>query len=1485
MLTPTTKLIKKSIGRLLKWLSIVMLSLLVSAFVVLQFPYVQNSLLGMLLRHLSDSTQFSIAHQRFQLKWLSHASLTGLTIKDPQDNTMLAVDQLALKINPLQLLIDLSMTLQNVHVKGAQVHLCKEGPGDYNLQTFLRRLVEVIKLAPDTHSASLLMIESVSLQDIAFSLDDWQAEPLHDVLDTKHFAIHQMSAELANLKIQARSLAVEVRHFAGRHADRPLLVDHFSTFLVVVPGSIQCQALQLRTDRSTLEGNGALTYDPFLPLAAVKDHGHITADFNHVAIAAEELAILVPYFRRHKAFYTFRGVIDGKVNDLRVNDWQFSFGEQNSHLAGSLSLRGLPNVQEAIFDMQLQQGALHTQDVLPYLAPKHHRLIEHLNYVKTQGHFYGTLANFIAKASFDTDLGEITTDLEVQMDPTVQHATYKGAIATNNFELGIWLNNPAVQQLTMQGQIDGKGLSWEAAHFQLEANVDKLGFYNYAYEKIYAHGHFAQAFFQGQLTVDDPHLRLRVDAAINLNGDTESIAVQGVLDKACLQALQLTDRRATLRTQLSMTMQGLSWDSIKADAQLHQFCFDLEGKEISLDALHIHADRGDLGRLLEVESSLLAFKAEGNFSYTRLTDDLNRFIQGYQRYLMPIELPLQGYGLQPYTLTYQLRCKDINPLLRVLGIDAYVSPHTLLEGSFSQQKEFSFSLRLVEATALAWRQNRWGDTQLELSARQSKDGQVVSAVCQLVSKEQQWGRLNTTEDLALAISWKNDQIELRSSLGQRGVGFPINLQAQAVLLDSAIEISFIPTHEVLTDHQWQVHPENRITLSKSRMQFHNFVFSKGQQQVSLAGILSAAPAESLHLKIKDYSLENFNLVVNKQLTGMFSATAVLQGTPGQVNIDGDVLLEKLTIDDFLVGDIQVQTCWNHTLQRLHLACHVDYLQQPIADIEGCYEPLKEANSLQLTAHFSHAPLVTLEPFVAKHLSQIAGELHGTIYVHGSPASPRLSGGATIQDAAMKINYFNTLYQVGGALTFADHAIHLSTLHFSDQQQGEALLNGVIYHKDFEDFRIDAKGSIDHLTLLSTASEDNEYFYGTGILSGRLTASGPLNNMTVSLKGKTSPGTHIFIPVRGVGNTVTQYDFIRFVHLKPQYQEVQTPQVALQGFKFTLLLEVSPDAQTELILDAKAGDAIKGRGNGNIKLEVDPEGGLTMVGEIKFLTGEYNLSLYHIINRTFKILPESKITWYDSPTQGVLDIQAVYEQRVSLASLLEGDDRAERSNSKYPVQVLVGLQGALLSPKKSFLVNFPESTGEFARVVQEFKSQERQDKKYAETQALSLLLFKEFAGRRMTDVGRKTVGRNFNALASHQLSALTSSLDDNLEVDLDIDLAKLERQDLNQFYLNVSYRFTDRFRVSRKGSFLGTTGYGSSVARLVGDWTAEYFLTQDGRLRAKLYNKYITNTMHMDKEGTALLAGGIGLSYTRGFNRWGELVGDHKRASRKADRQN
>jgi TamB, inner membrane protein subunit of TAM complex len=546
-----------------------------------------------------------------------------------------------------------------------------------------------------------------------------------------------------------------------------------------------------------------------------------------------------------------------------------------------------------------------------------------------------------------------------------------------------------------------------------------------------------------------------------------------------------------------------------------------------------------------------------------------------------------------------------------------------------------------------------------------------------------------------------------------------------------------------------------------------------------------------------------------------------------------------------------------------------------------YEPSKVTNSLQLTAKLSHAPLAALAPFVATHLSQLTGALNGTIYINGSPASPSITGGAGITDASVRVNYLNTLYQVSGAFTFADQAINITTLQLSDNQQGKAVLQGSIAHKGFKDFKIDATGNMENLQLLNTASKDNEYFYGTGILNGSLTASGPVNDITVCLKAKTDVGTHIFIPMRGASNAVAQHDFIQFVNFKARDKVKQAKQVAMKGFKLVLLLEITPDAYAEFLLNVNTGDVIKGRGRGNLKLEIDAEGAITMIGGVEFLTGEYHLSLYHIVNRTFKILPKSKVTWYDSPAKGVLDVQAVYTQQASLASLLE-DLAATRTPKKYPVQVVVGLQGAILAPKKSFTIEFPEYPSELATVVNEFRQRAVQDKQYAETQALHLLILQEFAHGPIGEAGSGTAGRYFSSIASQQLSNLATNLNDNLEVAIDVDPVVSGYGAFENIHLNLSYNLIGgRLRVSRKGQFGGSKGRtGLSIAQLIGDWTVEYVLAKDGRLRAKLYNKHVTSTEHMDAESTAELYGGISLLYTRAFNQWKELLWSSKRGAKK-----
>ena len=133
------------------------------------------------------------------------------------------------------------------------------------------------------------------------------------------------------------------------------------------------------------------------------------------------------------------------------------------------------------------------------------------------------------------------------------------------------------------------------------------------------------------------------------------------------------------------------------------------------------------------------------------------------------------------------------------------------------------------------------------------------------------------------------------------------------------------------------------------------------------------------------------------------------------------------------------------------------------------------------------------------------------------------------------------------------------------------------------------------------------------------------------------------------------------------------------------LDVTPDAYCEIIFDLKAGDIIRGRGNGDLKLQIDTKGEFNMFGPVEFTEGWYNFTLYDIINKEFEIQKGSRITWFGDPYQAVMEINASYNQLASFLPIVLNQDVQENPPAglrrKYPAMVLLKIDGPMLSPTK------------------------------------------------------------------------------------------------------------------------------------------------------------------------------------------------------------
>ena len=210
------------------------------------------------------------------------------------------------------------------------------------------------------------------------------------------------------------------------------------------------------------------------------------------------------------------------------------------------------------------------------------------------------------------------------------------------------------------------------------------------------------------------------------------------------------------------------------------------------------------------------------------------------------------------------------------------------------------------------------------------------------------------------------------------------------------------------------------------------------------------------------------------------------------------------------------------------------------------------------------------------------------------------------------------------------------------------------------------------------------------------------------------------------------------------------------------------------------------------------------------------------------------------------------------------------NRKYPAKVLLDIQGNLTYPEIKFDIDvedYPKNATyngvSIETQMTAFKNKIATDEQELKRQVFSLIILKRFSEENAFNVGG-SVEKSVSEFISNQISYWITQFDENLVVD--VDLGSLDDEAFNTFQLRMSYSFLDgRLRVTRAGGFTDQTS-GANVASILGDWTVEYLLSADGKLRAKIYNK--TNYNYLDsniKTSSSPFMAGFSLMHTQSFD--------------------
>ena len=193
--------------------------------------------------------------------------------------------------------------------------------------------------------------------------------------------------------------------------------------------------------------------------------------------------------------------------------------------------------------------------------------------------------------------------------------------------------------------------------------------------------------------------------------------------------------------------------------------------------------------------------------------------------------------------------------------------------------------------------------------------------------------------------------------------------------------------------------------------------------------------------------------------------------------------------------------------------------------------------------------------------------------------------------------------------------------------------------------------------------------------------------------------------------------------------------------------------------------------------------------------------------------------------------------------------------------------------------FP-SSGDVQTTISAFQNRVAADEQEMNRQVFSVIVAQSFSPEGQFS-GGSTLSSSLGNLLSSQINRFMGQLDKNLEVS--IDLATMDQNALENFQISVARTFLDgRLRVSRDGGFTDNKG-SASAASIIGDWQAEYLITEDGVYRLRIFNRNNFNTFTSLSLSQNVLSYGASVTQNVSFNSVSELF--RKLARRKAERLN
>ncbi|MFN8415089.1 MAG: translocation/assembly module TamB domain-containing protein [Cytophagaceae bacterium] len=1432
----------------------------------------------------------SITLERVQVDWFDHFALYGVHIKDYRDSSLIDVGELWVDFDLLNWDNSYKPTLQlqDIILKDGCVRLASYTPNDtVNINHFVYAIKKLTPPKDTTKKSSPFSIKDIRLVNMKFVWENQPKPYIKEGFDYNHFTFDSIYAFVDDLYAYSDTFRINVQGLQTVETKTHLHVHQLDAIYTFHPYYMELDKLQAHIGNTRINRYLKFNYpNGIVDMKSFNTKTEIIAHLDSSYVDFRDLVHFAPSLQHLPLKLGASGDFNGTVSHFNVRNMTLTHG-QNDIIKGKVFIEGLPDVNKMFIDASLNHFEIYSKDLTPYISSNTHDFIHRVNFVKGNLDFTGQLKDFYTYGTIQSGLGTIKTELAMKLpNDYMANSTYEGNIETRNFDLGKLLQSESLGKIQMNGTINGKGFEPEIATIHLKSDIHLLEFNNYPYRNIKTDADIQQSAFNGHVEINDSNMVLMVDGLLDFRQEEKIFNLKAVCKEARLKPLHMdfSGKNALVESNIVLDFKGTNLDDATGNGYItNTYLLYDDNKEINIDTLHLSiANTIENQKKINIDSDVITLAADGDFKLTELASDFTEYVEEYFMLFTHPDEHRENYyhhktnnTYSSYNLNYDIQIHDINDILQVYAPSVYVSNNSWIKGNFKSGNTKQFKARGAIDTfyvkGYEFQKNRFN-----LYSSHKSNSDTLLGSFSFYSENQEINNSIYTEKLSIETVLFNKDVDFYTSLAQKNTENYSRISGNMAITDEVWEVQFDNSYLSIKNKLWNISDNAYIRWGKDKTTFDSIGLSNASSFIAVNGVHSnsklTGTAELQKISIQDFS----SLFSKTKFSGEMNGIIKL----GTEDVDGTLSIKDLKVDTTYVGDIQGEAIWDNINKKVDV--DVDVLRNNINTIElkGYYQPetSKQEERIDLRAEFNDADIAALNPIMKGVVTNIYGYATGNFKITGKILEPLVTGEAFVRKGRFKIPYLGTTYYFDDYIRMEDDYIQLDNIELKDENNHLCKVYGGVYHTYFSNFILNLKGHIEDkgstgFQALNLPETDTSLFYGEAYVSGNWEILGPSNELKINATAVSKKDTRIFIPLLST-STVVQSNYITFYEDSLPAQKQPKRKVDLSGIQMDLNFDVTREAYTEIIFDKKAGDIIRGNGEGTMKLTIDTRGEFNMFGNYTIVDGKYNFTLAGLINKEFTIKQGSSITWNGNPYEGILDIDTEYEVYTPLKPIVQDPTLAASPDAtrRYPVNVLMGLKGSLLQPEIKLGITIPKKyPGQFTGEVLQFESYIVNNPPELNKQVFSLIVMRKLMPYN-SFTGIQGSYSNISELLSNQLSNYLSQVDDNL--DIYIDLSSLDRNGLSTFNMRLSYTAMDgRLRISRDGGYQytnSTTGNNQAAMSIIGEWTVEYMLNPNGSLRVKVYNKVNQNSLITATTSNATMSTGFSIMHTAGFDHLRDL---------------